>query len=194
MAMDIDRGGSDFEMSDHPPPTKKGKAAPKKAAPKKAPARRKAKAKPVSEDEDEDEEEIEEEAAPPKGTNRAAILRCVCVYILDLVRGRNTVPRRPIYIRAHAYTTCVLPRWSPRPSRLVTDLPRTPQPKEGTSKSASKESNCSVEGGGEQGEPVSVVLCSCRSIIHTHRGDQGEAEGRPNGELQFLQRLVALKF
>ncbi|KAI0800087.1 DNA repair exonuclease [Fomes fomentarius] len=73
MAMDIDRGGSDFEMSDQPPPTKKGKAAPKKAAPKKAPARRKAKAKPVSEDEDEDEE-VEEEAAPPKRTNRAAIL------------------------------------------------------------------------------------------------------------------------
>lgn len=85
MMMDVDAGGSDFEMSDEPPPKKgRAKAAPKKtaAAAKKAPARGKAKAKIVSEDDDdeEDEDEIEEEPAPPKRTNRAAVLRCVRCY------------------------------------------------------------------------------------------------------------------
>ena len=50
MMMDVDAGGSDFEMSDEPPPKKgRAKAAPKKtaAAAKKAPARGKAKAKIV---------------------------------------------------------------------------------------------------------------------------------------------------
>ncbi|TBU23353.1 DNA repair exonuclease [Dichomitus squalens] len=77
MMMDVDQGGSDFDgqMSDAPPPPKaKGRAAPKKAAApaKKAPARGKKAAAPPSDDEDEDE--IEDEIAPPKRTNRAAIL------------------------------------------------------------------------------------------------------------------------
>ncbi|TFK83537.1 DNA repair exonuclease, partial [Polyporus arcularius HHB13444] len=81
MIMDIDGGGSDFEMmSDEPAPKKsRAKAAPKKtaAAAKKAPARGKAKAKAAvvsDDDEDEDEDEIEDEPAPPKRTNRAAVL------------------------------------------------------------------------------------------------------------------------
>lgn len=76
MMMDVDNGGSDFEqVSDRPPPKTKGRAAPRKAAaPKKAPARGKKAVAPPSDD---DGDEIEEEVAPPKRTNRAAVLRPV---------------------------------------------------------------------------------------------------------------------
>ncbi|KAI0330035.1 DNA repair exonuclease [Cubamyces sp. BRFM 1775] len=78
MLMDVDAGGSDFDMdlSDEPAPARK-KAAPKKAAPaKKAPARGKGKkaATPPSDDDDDNEDEEEVAPAPAKRTNRAAVL------------------------------------------------------------------------------------------------------------------------